>query len=96
MLFSCTHILSVNLKLLQFPLGEMVPDDEPLDLEDPPSVFISYQWGVQDKAKELKDYLTDSGFKCWMDIGKQFFSRPFFINTNILSCYCAVYCICTK
>lgn len=47
----------------------MVPDDQPLNLQDPPTVFISYQWGIQDKAKSLKDYLTNAGFHCWMDIG---------------------------
>ena len=51
-------------------VGEMVPVDEPLDLKNPPVVFISYQWGVQEKAKALKDYLTNAGFSSWIDIGR--------------------------
>lgn len=47
----------------------MVPDDVPLDLEDPPAIFISYQWQVQETAKHLRQCLLDAGFKCWMDIG---------------------------
>ena len=50
----------------------MVPVDEPLDLKNPPVVFISYQWGVQEKAKALKDYLTNAGFSSWLDIGEIF------------------------
>ncbi|KAF6026408.1 hypothetical protein EB796_015296 [Bugula neritina] len=50
--------------------GELVPVDEPLDLKHPPSVFISYQWGVQEKAVILKEYLTNAGFSCWLDIGQ--------------------------
>ena len=44
--------------------------DEPLDRMNPPEVFISYQWGVQEKAKALKDYLTNAGFSSWIDISK--------------------------
>ena len=36
----------------------------------PPSVFISYNWGMQDDAKLLRDYLERAGFPCWMDIGQ--------------------------
>ena len=65
----CTKALMVNNMLLMIFSGELVPEDQPLDLKHPPAVFISYQWGVQDKAIALKQYLTDSGFSCWLDIG---------------------------
>ena len=66
---NCTKASMVNNMLLMIFSGELVPEDQPLDLKHPPAVFISYQWGVQDKAIALKQYLTESGFSCWLDIG---------------------------
>ena len=50
--------------------GLKVPIDEPLDRMNPPEVFISYQRDVQEKAKTIKDYLTNAGFSSWIDIGR--------------------------
>ncbi|XP_071952913.1 uncharacterized protein [Antedon mediterranea] len=36
----------------------------------PPSVFISYNWGIQDSVKQLRDRIERAGFSCWMDIGQ--------------------------
>ncbi|XP_033115134.1 uncharacterized protein LOC117115444 [Anneissia japonica] len=36
----------------------------------PPSVFISYNWGIQDSVKQLRDRIERAGFNCWMDIGQ--------------------------
>lgn len=35
-----------------------------------PSVFISYQWDVQEDVKELRNFLELVGFTCWMDMGQ--------------------------
>ena len=35
-----------------------------------PSVFLSYQWDIQDEVKELRNYLELVGFQCWMDMGQ--------------------------
>ncbi|CAM4871739.1 unnamed protein product [Rotaria socialis] len=35
-----------------------------------PSVFISYQWDIQDEVKELRNFLELVGFTCWMDMGQ--------------------------
>ena len=36
----------------------------------PPTVFISYNWGVQEEVRALRDFLERSGYPCWMDIGQ--------------------------
>ncbi|XP_030851496.1 uncharacterized protein LOC755988 isoform X2 [Strongylocentrotus purpuratus] len=36
----------------------------------PPTVFISYNWGIQEDVTNLRDYLERTGFPCWMDIGQ--------------------------
>ncbi|XP_052096102.1 uncharacterized protein LOC127731168 [Mytilus californianus] len=38
--------------------------------QEPPQVFISYQWDIQDEVSLLRDKLEKSGFSCWMDIGQ--------------------------
>jgi hypothetical protein len=35
-----------------------------------PSVFISYQWDIQDEVKDLRNFLELVGFTCWMDMGQ--------------------------
>ncbi|CAF0968340.1 unnamed protein product [Adineta steineri] len=35
-----------------------------------PSVFLSYQWDIQDEVKELRNFLELVGFTCWMDMGQ--------------------------
>ena len=35
-----------------------------------PSIFISYQWEIQDEVKELRNFLELIGFTCWMDMGQ--------------------------
>ena len=32
-----------------------------------PTVFISYNWGIQKKALELKKKLEENDITCWMD-----------------------------
>ena len=36
----------------------------------PSSVFISYQWDIQDDVKAMRDKLEKAGFSCWMDVGQ--------------------------
>nr|XP_054764610.1 uncharacterized protein LOC129271251 [Lytechinus pictus] len=36
----------------------------------PPTVFISYNWDIQEDVRNLRDYLERTGFPCWMDIGQ--------------------------
>ena len=35
-----------------------------------PSVFLTYQWDIQDEVKELRNFLELVGFTCWMDMGQ--------------------------
>ena len=39
------------------------------DLE-PPQVFMSYQWDIQDEVSLLRERLESAGYSCWMDIGQ--------------------------
>ena len=34
------------------------------------TVFLSYQWDLQDTVKRLKSRIEESGIQCWMDIGQ--------------------------
>lgn len=44
--------------------------DSPSEIAARPAVFISYQWGLQDTVKVLRNKLEEAGFECWMDIGQ--------------------------
>ena len=44
--------------------------DSPSEIAVRPAVFISYQWGLQDTVKVLRNTLEEAGFDCWMDIGQ--------------------------
>ncbi|CAH1256996.1 Hypp2294 [Branchiostoma lanceolatum] len=50
--------------------GAAVPKpaaDEPIN---PPPIFISYQWDIQDQVKLIKEHLQMAGYESWMDIGQ--------------------------
>ena len=49
---------------------EGVVEDEDFEYPSPPQVFISYQWGVQNEVKLLKQHLNMAGYECWLDIGQ--------------------------
>ncbi|XP_053405068.1 uncharacterized protein LOC123562416 [Mercenaria mercenaria] len=47
-----------------------VVEDEEFEYPSPPPIFLSYQWGVQNEVKLLKQHLNMAGYECWMDIGQ--------------------------
>lgn len=61
-------ILDVNIKYSQ--IAEDVVEDEEFEYAKPPPVFLSYQWGIQNEVKLLKQHLNMAGYECWMDIGQ--------------------------
>ncbi|KAH3853811.1 hypothetical protein DPMN_096346 [Dreissena polymorpha] len=50
--------------------SEGVVEDEEFEYASPPPIFLSYQWGMQEEVKLLKQHLLMAGFECWMDIGQ--------------------------
>ena len=53
-----------------FPFPEGVVEDEEFEYSSPPPIFLSYQWGIQEEVKLLKQHLNMAGYECWMDIGQ--------------------------
>nr|XP_054769399.1 LOW QUALITY PROTEIN: uncharacterized protein LOC129277217 [Lytechinus pictus] len=54
-------------------LGEaelLVPQAPSDESENPPTVFLSYQWDHQPEVKAIRKHLEMAGFPCWMDIGQ--------------------------
>lgn len=49
---------------------EGIVEDEEFEYPNPPPVFISYQWGLQNEVKLLKRHLNMAGYESWMDIGQ--------------------------
>ncbi|XP_060592918.1 uncharacterized protein LOC132747532 [Ruditapes philippinarum] len=49
---------------------EDVVEDDEFEYPSPPPIFLSYQWGVQNEVKLLKQHLNMAGYECWMDIGQ--------------------------
>ena len=45
-------------------------EDEEFEYPSHPPIFLSYQWGMQDEVKLLKQHLNMAGYECWMDIGQ--------------------------
>ena len=50
--------------------AEGIIENEDFEYANPPPVFISYQWGMQQEVKLLKQHLNMAGYECWMDIGQ--------------------------
>ena len=50
--------------------AEDVIENDEFEYPSPPPLFISYQWGMQNEVKLLKQHLTMAGYECWMDIGQ--------------------------
>ncbi|XP_052791498.1 uncharacterized protein LOC128225637 isoform X2 [Mya arenaria] len=50
--------------------AEDVVEDEDFEYPSPPPIFLSYQWGIQNEVKLLKQHLQMAGYECWMDIGQ--------------------------
>ena len=61
---------AIRLLFNQSYVPEDIIKDQPEDYDNPPPVFISYQWGHQEEVKLLKDHLKKAGFEGWMDIGQ--------------------------
>ena len=49
---------------------EDVVREQPTDYLNPPPIFISYQWGLQEQVLILKRHLQEAGYPGWMDIGQ--------------------------
>ncbi|KAL9972489.1 hypothetical protein ACROYT_G018801 [Oculina patagonica] len=62
------------------------------------SVFLSYQWDLQDTVKRLKSRMKESGIQCWMDIGQMGGGDALFakIDAGIRACKVFVCCVTEK
>ena len=77
---------------------ENIIEDEEEDVDDPPEVFISYQWSHQPEVKLLKKHLEMAGFKSWMDVGQmgggdKLYSK---IDAGIRAAKIIICCVTTK
>ncbi|XP_066276158.1 uncharacterized protein [Branchiostoma lanceolatum] len=50
--------------------GASVPKPAADEPTNPPPIFISYQWDIQDQVKLIKEHLQMAGYESWMDIGQ--------------------------
>ncbi|XP_078586515.1 uncharacterized protein LOC144868300 [Branchiostoma floridae x Branchiostoma japonicum] len=50
--------------------GAAVPKPAADEPTNPPPIFISYQWDIQDQVKLIKEHLQMAGYESWMDIGQ--------------------------
>ncbi|XP_078586516.1 uncharacterized protein LOC144868301 [Branchiostoma floridae x Branchiostoma japonicum] len=50
--------------------GAAVPKPAADEPTNPPPIFISYQWDIQDQVKLIKELLQMAGYESWMDIGQ--------------------------
>lgn len=76
-------------------------DESTEQSERPPTVFISYQWGMQPQIKTLFSRLTRLGYPCWLDIMQMGGGDPLFAKIDkgirnakvILSCVTSKYAL---
>ena len=73
-------------------------EDEEFEYPSPPPVFISYQWGVQDEVKLLKQHLNMAGFECWLDVGQMGGGDKLFakIDNGIRAANVVICCVTEK
>ncbi|XP_078586517.1 uncharacterized protein LOC144868302 [Branchiostoma floridae x Branchiostoma japonicum] len=50
--------------------GAAVPKPAADEPTNPPPIFISYQWDIQDQVKLIKEHLQMAGYESWVDIGQ--------------------------
>ncbi|XP_035672741.1 uncharacterized protein LOC118413458 isoform X2 [Branchiostoma floridae] len=50
--------------------GAAIPKPAADEPTNPPPIFISYQWDIQDQVKLIKEHLQMAGYESWMDIGQ--------------------------
>ena len=63
-----------------------------------PVVFISYQWAIQSRVKDLYSRLTGLGYTCWLDVmqmggGDSLYEK---IDSGVRGCKVVVCCVTSK